>query len=170
MFEILNLEYLGYAAATMGGVGFIANIEVPKGRFPDIEDGMARLSILVPINITDELKYTIVSRHIHKDGDISHWGEDITLTVEEISIIEKWCKDTDIKGKAQEIISEYKTKMNEYFILNDKMSSLMENKREVRGKVSSEEMLSMIEEYDSIRKQSDEIAKRLDELKDMKVS
>lgn len=164
MFKVIDIEYLGYAAATTGGVSFIVKIEVPKDRFPSIDEGRAYLNIIVPIEEDEKLSYRIVSRLID-NGSISHWGEDEALTQEEHSIVQKWIKDNDIRKQALDIATEYKNQLKTFFSLSDDMEEIFEEKA-----VTHEQRLDKRNRIEKVREKFDKVSARLDELQNMKVA
>lgn len=175
MLKVLNIEYLGYAGATMGGVGFVINLDVPKGRFPNIQEGMAKLSVTVPIDNEEKLRYYIISRLVGEKGKISHWREDVELTNEEINIIETSLAEQNILQIGTEIANEYKEKQDLLFKLYDELDevsgfdglaglqSLLENRKVIQSS-------PRIEKEKELRKKIDMISNRLRELEDLKVS
>lgn len=166
MFELLNIEYKGYAAATTGGVAFIVNVKANKERFPSIEGGMVRLSITVPLDEKEKIGYRIVSRLIDSKGDISHWGEDEEITEEEHTLIQKWCLDHDIKKQAKVLANEYKTQYNLFFALSEKMDNIF--KEETPDSI--EEMKQQQKRLNDVRKQYQEALQKMEDMKNIKVS
>ncbi|PFK99949.1 hypothetical protein COJ01_18060 [Priestia megaterium] len=164
MFKVIGIEYLGYAAATTGGVSFIVKIEVPKDRFPSIDEGKAYLNIIVPIEEDEKLSCRIVSRLID-NGSISHWGEDEALTQEEHSIVQKWIEDNGIRKQALDIATEYKNQLKTFFSLSDDMEKIFEEKAETH-----EQRLDKRNRIEKVREKFDKVSARLDELQNMKVA
>jgi len=166
MFELLNIEYKGYAAATTGGVAFIVNVNTNKERFPSIKEGMVRLSITVPLDKKEEIRYRIVSRLIDSKGDISHWGEEEELTEKEHFLVEKWCSHHDIKKQARELADKYQTQYNLFFELSEKMDNIF--KEETPDSI--EEMKQQQKRLNDVREQYQEAFQKMEDLKNIKVS
>jgi hypothetical protein len=166
MFELLNIEYKGYAAATTEGVAFIVNVKTNKERFPSIKEGMVRLSITVPLDEKEEIRYRIVSRLIDSKGDISHWGEEEKLTEKEDFLVEKWCLDHDIKKQAKDLASEYETQYNLFFALSEKMDNIFQEETPD----SIDEMKNQQKRLSVVREQYQEALQKMEDLKNIKVS
>jgi len=166
MFELLNIEYKGYAAATTGGVAFIVNIKTNKERFPSIKEGMARLSITVPLDDNEEIRYRIVSRLINSKGEISHWGEEEKLTEEEHFLVKKWSLDHNIKKQARVLASEYETQYNLFFALSEEMDNIF--KEDTPDSI--EQMKQQQKRLNDVRKQYQEALQKMEDMKNIKVS
>jgi hypothetical protein len=166
MFELLNIEYKGYAAATTGGVAFIVNVETSKERFPSIKEGMVRLSLTVPLDQNEEIDYHIVSRLINSKGEISHWGEEEELTEKEHFLVKKWCLDHDIKKQARDLASEYEKQYKLFFTLSEKMENIFTEEMPD----SIEKMKQQQKRLQDVRKQYEEAFQKMEDMKNIKVS
>lgn len=164
MLRPLHIEYMGYAAATTGGVSFMVAMDVPKGRFPDIKDGAAVLNIVAPLR-RKSLTYSVVSRMVSATG-VTHYGEQVKLSREERQAIDKWTKENGIRKQADEIAAKFESAREYYFDICEQLNKIY-NEKKVPDNL--DEMIAQNKEIAELQKKAEEANKRMEELRDIKL-
>jgi len=103
MMKLLNTERMGINEGT---VCFIINFETDDSRFDSIPEGMARINVLISVPGTDDAEIFVVSKNTYEDGIIVHWREDISLTSDELKLIQDWCIDNHFASLSLQLYEE----------------------------------------------------------------
>lgn len=163
MIKILDVHAKGYAGATMGGMSYMINLDVPAGRFPEVEergcDGYLLNVVVLEPQYGNTLKFGLSTKKIYEDGSLGLWGEDEEFTSEEIQLFQAWCDEFDVRADAENT----KQRMAE-------ISKEIERKDEEIRKIrlipvnSVEEILARSEKTDRIHTEIKMLTKEREEL------
>lgn len=164
MLKPLQIEYMGYAAATTGGVSFMVKMEVPEGRFPDIKNGAVVLNIVAPLK-RKSLTYRVVSRMVDGSG-VTHYSEQVKLTREERTVIDQWTKENGIRKQADEIAAKFESARQYYFDVCEELNQVYYKKKQP---TNLDELISQNKEIAELQKKAEKANAEMESLRDIKL-